>query len=77
MVKNILNLVLAQFISSRTEIWYVSSGLRTIITDGGLELRCEKNIVNTPLTRQLKIECHSTNSTSDLKGPNKLSSELA
>ena len=38
MIKNILNLILAQLISSRMERWYVSSGLRAIITDSGLEL---------------------------------------
>ena len=38
MIKNILDLILALLISSRTERWYVSNGLRTIITDGGLEL---------------------------------------
>ena len=76
MIKSILDLILAQLISSRTERWHISSGLRTIITDGGLELRCMKNIVNTPLTRQLKTEGHSANSISDLKRPNKLSSQF-
>ena len=56
MIKNILDLILAQLISSRTERWYISSGLRAIITNGGLELRCVQNIVNTPLTRQLKMK---------------------
>ena len=77
MIKNILDLILARLISSRTERWYVSSGLRAIITDSGLELRCVKNIVNTPLTRQLKSERHSANSISDPKRTNKLSSELS
>ena len=76
MIQNVLDLILAQLISSRTERWYVSNGLRTIITDGGLELRCVKNIVNTPLTRQLKMEGHSTNSISDPKRPNKLCSQF-
>ena len=56
MIKNILDLILAQLISSRMERWYVSSGLGAIITDSGLELQCVKNIVNMPLTRQLKME---------------------
>ena len=77
MIKNILDLILARLISSRTERRYVSSGLRTIITDGGLELRCVKNIVNIPLTRQLKMERHSANNISDPKRPNKLSSKFA
>ena len=76
MIQNILDLILARLISSRTERRYVSSGLRAIITDSGLELRRVKNIVNTPLTRQLKTEGHSANSISDPKGPNKLSSQF-
>ena len=76
MIKNILDLILARLISSRTERWYISSCLRAIITDSGLELQCMKNIVNTPLTRQLKTEGHSANSISDPKRPNKLSSKL-
>ena len=57
MIKNILNFILAQLISSRTERWYVSSvGLKAIIANTGLELRCMKSIVNTPVTRQLKME---------------------
>ena len=76
MIKNILDLILARLISSRTERRYVSSGLRTIITDGGLELRSVKNIMNTPLTRQLKTEGHSATSISDPKRPNKLSSQF-
>ena len=76
MINNILNLILARFISSRTERRYVSSGLRAIITNSGLELRCMKSIVNTPLTRQLKTEGHSSNSISDLKRPNKFSSKI-
>ena len=76
MIKNILDLILARLISSRTERRYVSSGLGTIITDGRLELQCVKNIVSTPLTRQLKTEGHSANSISDLKRPNKLSSQF-
>ena len=55
-IKNILDLVLTQPISSRTERWYVSSGLRAIITDSRLELLFVKKIVNMPLTRQLKME---------------------
>ena len=74
MIKNILDLILARLISSRTERRYVSSVLRAIITDSGLELRCVKNIVNMPLTRQLKTERHSANSTNDPKRPNKFSS---
>ena len=76
MIKYNLDLILARHISSRTERWYISSGLRAIITDGGLELQSIKNIVNTPLTRQLKMERHSTNSISDPKRPNKISSKL-
>ena len=76
MIKNVLDLILARLISSRTERWYVSSGLRAIITDSGLELRCIKNIVNTPLTRQLKTEGYSANSISDPKRPNKLTNKL-
>ena len=76
MIKNILDLILARLISIRTERRYVSSGLRAIITDSGLELRSVKNIVNTPLTRQLKMEGHSANSISDPKRPNKLSSQF-
>ena len=74
MIKNILDLILTRLISSRTERWYISSGLRAIITNSGLELQCVKNIVNTPLTRQLKTERHSANSISHPKRPNKLSS---
>ena len=78
MIKNILDLILAQLISSRTERWYVRSvGLRAIIASSGLELQCMKNIVNTPLVRQLKMARHSANSISDPKGPNKLSSKLS
>ena len=76
MIKNILDLILARLISSRTERRYVGSGLGAIITNSGLELRCVKNIVNTPLTRQLKMERHSANSISDPKRPNKLSSQF-
>ena len=76
MIKNILDLILARLISSRMERWYISIGLRATITDSGLELRCVKNIVNTPLTRQLKTEGHSANSISDPKRPNKLSSQF-
>ena len=76
MIKNILDLILARLISSRTERWYVGSGLGAIITNSGLELQCVKNIVNTPLTRQLKMEGHSANSISDPKRPNKLSSQF-
>ena len=76
MVKNILDLILAQLISSRTERRYVGSGLGAIITNSGLELQSVKNIVNTPLTRQLKMEGHSANSISDPKRPNKLSSQF-
>ena len=56
MIKNILDLILARLISSRTERQYVGSGLGAIITNSGLKLRCVKNVVNTPLTRQLKTE---------------------
>ena len=77
MIKYILDLILAQLISSRTERWYISSGLRAITTNSGLKLRCVKNIVNTPLTRKFKTEGHSANSGSDLKRPNKLSSKLS
>ena len=56
-IKNVLNLILAQLVSSRTERWYIRSiGLRAIIANNGLELQCMKNIMNTPLTRQLKME---------------------
>ena len=73
MINNILDLILARLISSSMERWYVSSGLRA---DSGLELYCVKNIVNTPLTRQLKMEGHSANSISDPKKPNKFSSQF-
>ena len=76
MIKNILDLIITRLISSRMERRYISSGLRTIITNCGLELRCVKNIVNMPLTRQLKMEGHSANSISDPKRPNKLSSQF-
>ena len=76
MINNILNLILAQLISSRTERWYVSSDLRAIITNSRLELQCVKNIVNIPLTRQLQAEGHSANSISDPKRPNKFSSQF-
>ena len=76
MIKNILDLILTRLISSRTERRDVGSGLGAIITNSRLELRCVKNIVNTPLTRQLKTERHSANSISDPKRPNKLSSEF-
>ena len=57
MIKNILDFILAQLISSRMERWNISSvGLRAIIAYSGLELQCMKNIVNTPLNRQLKSE---------------------
>ena len=76
MIKNILDLILARLISSRTERQYVSSGLRAIITNSGLELQSMKYIVNTPLTRKLKTEGHSANSISDPKRPNKFSSQF-
>ena len=56
MIKNILDLILARLISSRAERRDVGSGLGAIITNSGLELQCVKNIVNTPLTRQVKME---------------------
>ena len=77
MIKNILDLILTRLISSRAERRYVSSGLRAIITDSGLELQCMKNNVNMPPTRQLKMERHRANSISDPKRPNKLSSKLS
>ena len=67
MIKNILDLILARLISSRTERRYVGSGLGAIITNSRLELQSVKYIVKTPLTRQLKTEGHSTNSISDPK----------
>ena len=77
MIKNIFHFVLTQLISSRTESWYVGFvGIRAIVANGGLELQCMKHIVYTPLARQLKTEEHSTNSSNDLKWPNKLSSKL-
>ena len=77
MIKNILDFILTRLISSRTERWYISSvGLRAIIANSGLELQYVNNIMNMPLARQLKTEQHSANSTSDPKGPNKLSSKL-
>ena len=74
MVKNILDLILARLI--RTKRLYISSGLRAIITDSRLELQCVKNIMSTPLSRQLKTEGHSAKSISDPKRPNKLSSKF-
>ena len=50
MIKNIHDLILARLISSRMERWYISSGLRAITTNSGLELPCMKNIVNMLLT---------------------------
>ena len=76
MIKNILDLILARLISSRTERRYVGSGLGAIITNSGLELQSVKYIVNMPLTRQLKTEGHSANSISDPKRSKKLSSQF-
>ena len=77
MVKNILDFILSQLISSRKERQNISrAGLRAIIANSGLELQSVKNIVNMPLTRQLKAERHSANSISDPKSPKKLSSKL-
>ena len=57
MIKNILDLILARLISSRTENWYVSFvGMRAIVANSGLELRGMKHVMNTPLARQLKAE---------------------
>ena len=56
MIKYILDLILAQLISSRTERWYVSSGLGAIITNSGLELRSVKYIVDRLDYRLLLLE---------------------
>ena len=78
MVKNILDFIFARLISSRMERQNISSGgLRAIIANSELKLQTMKNIVNTPSTRQLKVEWHSANSISEPKMPNKLSSELS
>ena len=77
MIKYVFRFILARLISSRTESWYVGFvGSRAIVANGGLELRCMKHIVHTPLARQLKMEGHGTNSSYDPKWPNKLSSKL-
>ena len=77
MIKDIFYFVLAQLISSRMESWYVSCiGIRAIVANGGLELRCMKHIVHTPLAKQLKMEGHGTDSSNDPKWPNKLGSKL-
>ena len=78
MIKNIFYFVLARLISSRMESWYVSCiGIRAIVANGGLELRCMKCVMYTPLARQLKMEGHSTNSSNNPKQPNKFSSKLS
>ena len=77
MIKYVFYLVLAQLISSRTESWYIGCvGIRAIVANGGLELRCMKHIVYTPLARQLKAEGHGTDSSNDPKWLKKLSSKL-
>ena len=61
MIKDIFYFVLARLISSRTENWYVSCvGIRAIIANSGLELRCMKHVMYMPLVRQLKMEGHGT-----------------
>ena len=78
MIKNIFHFILAQLISSRTESWYIGRvGIRAIVANSRLELRCMKHIVYTPLARQLKMEGHGTDSSNDPKRPNKLSSKLS
>ena len=77
MIKDIFYFVLARLISSRMEYWYISCiGIRAIVADSGLELRGMKHVMYTPLARQLKMKGHGTNSSNDLKWPNKLSSKL-
>ena len=78
MIKYIFHFVLTRLISSRMESWYISCvGSRAIVANGGLELRCMKHVMYTPLARQLKIERHGTNSSNDPKRPNKFSSKLS
>ena len=77
MIKYVLHFILAWLISSRMEIWYIGSvDIRANVANGGLELQCMKHIVHTPLARQLKMEGHGTDSSNNLKQPNKLSSKL-
>ena len=77
MIKNILDLILAQLISSRTESWYISCiGSRAIVANSGLKLQGMKHVMHRPLARQLKSKGHGTNSSNDPKWPNKLSSKL-
>ena len=78
MIKNVIHFVLTQLISSRMESWYVGFvGIRAIVPNGRLELRCMKHIVYMPLARQLKTEGHRTDSSNNPKRPNKLSSKLS
>ena len=78
MIKNIFDFVLARFISSRMENWYVSCvSIRAIVANSGLKLRGMKHVMYTPLARQLKMEGHGTDSSNDPKRPNKLSSKLS
>ena len=57
MIKNILDFIRARLISSKMERQNVSSaGLRAIIANSRFELQSMKNIVNTSLTRQIKVE---------------------
>ena len=61
MIKYVFNFILAQLISSRMERWYFGSvGIRAIVANSGLELRCMKHIEHEPLARQLKTEGHGT-----------------
>ena len=46
-IKYIVDLIPTRLISSRTEVWYVSSvSIKAIIADSGLELQCLKYIVH-------------------------------
>ena len=68
MIKYIFYFVLARLISSRTESWYISCvGIRAIVANGGFELQCMKQVVYTPLARQLKTERHGTDSSNNPK----------
>ena len=72
MIKYIFHFVLARLISSRTQSWYVSCiGIRAIVANSGLELQGMKYVMYTPLARQLKTERHGTDSSNNLKWPNK------
>ena len=78
MIKNIFDFVLARLVSSRMESWYISCiGIRAIVANSGLKLQGMEHVMHMPLARQLKMKEHGTNSSSNPKWPNKLSSKLS